>query len=61
MFEHFLNQPVVVETGAGPIVGVLIRAHMGIYGHWHLLVHAFAGSWWLISNWWSIKSGRSSV
>lgn len=62
MLERFLNQPVIVETSAGPIVGMLTRAHMGIHGRWILQVHAFVGDRWvLVKAWSAVKTARSST
>jgi hypothetical protein len=56
MVECFLNQPCVVETEAGPVVGILLRFDWGEHGCiGNLLVHAFIGSWTLVKSWVAIK------
>jgi uncharacterized membrane protein YeaQ/YmgE (transglycosylase-associated protein family) len=62
MLERFMNLPVIVETPAGPVVGVLVRADTsGHGGIGSLLIHAFIGSWVLVKAWTAIKTARSST
>jgi len=62
MLESFMNQPVIVETPIGPIIGVLVRADRSEHGGiGSLLIHAFVGSWVLIKSWSAVKTARSST
>ena len=61
VFEQFLHRPVVIETPAGQVIGVLVDVDRSEYGELGcLLVQSYAGSWTLIKSWTAIKSARSS-
>jgi hypothetical protein len=56
VLERFLNLPVIVETSAGPVIGVLLQFDLSEHGGvGNLLVHGFIGSWTLVKSWVSIK------
>jgi hypothetical protein len=60
MLERFMNQPVIVETPLGQIVGVLLRADTSEHGGiGSLLIYAFTGPWFLVKTWTAIKIARS--
>jgi len=60
MPERFMNQPVIVETPLGQIVGVLLRADTSEHGGiGSLLIYAFNGPWFLVKTWTAIKTARS--
>lgn len=62
LLSRFMNQPVIVETPLGPVVGVLVHADAsGHHGIGCLLIYAFIGPWILIRGWFAIKSARSST
>lgn len=62
LLEAFLNQPVIVETAAGQVIGVLVRADVSVHGGiGSLLIDSFTGSWFLVKEWTAIKSGSSST
>lgn len=59
MLQHFKNQPCVVESEFGPILGVLTEAHIGIHGRWILIVRAHGISgWWVIYDFYALKTAR---